>query len=147
MGDVREFEARVDTVGAVRSYVRDSLLRFGCTDEAIDAAVLCTSELATNALVHSDGAIGVDVELGATARITVHDRSRRLPVLQQPDPADTSGRGLLLVSTFAHAWGIVPETPGKGVWFEIDLREKPRRVAPDHRRRSSDGGRRGIDRP
>jgi anti-sigma regulatory factor (Ser/Thr protein kinase) len=149
MGELLEFEARADTIGAIRSHVRDSLLHFGCTDEAIDAAVLCTSELATNALVHGDGAIAVEVDLGAKARVTVHDRSRRLPVPQRPDADDDAGRGLLLVGVFADAWGFLPEDPGKAVWFEIDLTERATASvgSGELRRRGDDTDPAGWSRP
>jgi anti-sigma regulatory factor (Ser/Thr protein kinase) len=137
MGVVQEFEARVDTVGATRSYVRDLLLHDGCSDEVIDAAVQCTSELATNALLHGDGRIAVEVDLADVVRVIVHDRGRRLPVAPHPDvdvDADR-GRGLLLVSVFADAWGFVAADEGKAVWFEIDLRKRAAAGAVDERQR------------
>lgn len=136
----REFEARADTIGAIRSFVEDALLRHGCPDEAIDAAVLCTSELATNALLHGDGDIGVDIDLTDRARVAVWDRNHRMPVLQRPDLSDDGGRGLLLVSMFADAWGFEPADDGKHVWFEIDV-QRPRSQAGGNRgRRRSDAG-------
>lgn len=137
MADLREFDPAADAIGSIRSYVQDVLVRRGAPDAAIDAAVLCTSELATNALLHGDGPIGVSLDVGAMARIEVHDRNERPPVLRSAAPDDDAGRGLLLVSTFADEWGYDTGGDGKTVWFEIDLRTPPVPETPavDERRR------------
>jgi anti-sigma regulatory factor (Ser/Thr protein kinase) len=125
VADLREFDAEADAIGAIRAYVQDRLVRAGASDQAIDAAILCASELATNALLHGDGPIGVDVDLGTRARVTIHDRNPQLPVLQvQPATAD-AGRGLLMVDLFADAWGSGLDDHGKAVWFELELRAAP----------------------
>lgn len=116
----RVFEARADTIGAIRSFVQDLLVRDGFADEAIDAAVLCTSELATNALVHGDGELRVLVRLDDAAHVSVCDRNPGLPVPKRGAPEDDAGRGLLLVGLFADRWGSEPTEDGKRVWFEID---------------------------
>jgi hypothetical protein len=125
----RRFEPDVEAIGAIRSFVRDTLVRHGCDDDDIDAAILCASEVATTALLHGDGtAIDVDIDLAEGARVTVRDTG--------PEPA---GARLLIVNTFADAWGSVPAAGGTAVWFEIDLREKDDRRPPEaERRRRSD---------
>jgi anti-sigma regulatory factor (Ser/Thr protein kinase) len=126
MTDAREFDAEADAIGAIRAWVQDRFLRAGAGDEAIDAAVLCASELATNALLHGDGPIGVDIDLGSRARVTVHDQN---PVLPEPLDAGVdadAGRGLVLVGLFADAWGSALDEQGKAVWFELELRAKAR---------------------
>lgn len=114
------FAPRADTIGSIRAFVQEVLLRQGCADEAIDAAVLCTSELATNALLHGEGELRVQVRLGADAHVAVSDRNRGMPVQQRGGPEDDAGRGLLLVGLFADRWGCEPTEDGKRVWFEID---------------------------
>ncbi|MGH3329543.1 MAG: ATP-binding protein, partial [Streptomycetales bacterium] len=49
---------------------------------------------------------------------------------RQPDGLDEHGRGLLLVTTLAHRWGVRPlPSGGKAVWFEITLAlDDPRRA-------------------
>ena len=140
MAQHRDFEARADTIGAIRSFVEDALLRHGCPDDAIDAAVLCTSELATNALLHGDGDIGVDIDLTDRARVAVWDRNHEMPVLQRPDPSDDGGRGLLLVSMFADTWGFERGDGGKHVWFEIDVRGRRSPAGGNLGRRRTDVG-------
>lgn len=124
MSEERLFDARADVIGSIRTHVQQALLRHGAGDEAIDAAVLCASELATNALLHGEGPIGVELDIRADrARVVVHDRNVLPPVLQRPRPDDEAGRGLLLVSLFTDLWGVEPRADGKAVWFEIDLRD------------------------
>jgi len=136
MAELREFDAEADAIGAIRAYVQDRMLRAGAPDEAIDAAVLCASELATNALLHGDGPIGVDLDLGVRARVTIHDRNPQLPVLRPPAATEDTGRGLVMVDLFADAWGSALDEHGKAVWFELELRAKPPGpVEPVHERR------------
>jgi anti-sigma regulatory factor (Ser/Thr protein kinase) len=137
MTDAREFDAEADAIGAIRAWVQDRFLQAGVGDEAIDAAVLCTSELATNALLHGDGPIGVDIDLGTRARVTVHDHNPQLPEPTAAAVDADAGRGLVLVSLFADSWGSALEDVGKAVWFELDLRVRAReahRPHPERRR-------------
>jgi hypothetical protein len=121
MDDMRRFDADAEAIGAIRGYVRDTLLRHGCGDERIDAAMLCASEVATSALLQGSGdPIDVDIDLTERARVTVRDAA----------PVD-DGSGLLIVNTFADAWGFLPVDGGTAVWFEIDLRDRaPADVTP-----------------
>jgi hypothetical protein len=120
MSGPRRFQADAEAIGAIRSYVRDALVRHGCRDDRIDAALLCASEVATSALLHGTGQpIDVDVDLDAAARVTVRDT-----------PLVDEGPGLLIVNTFADAWGYAPAEGGTAVWFEIDLRERPDPASP-----------------
>ena len=70
MDEVRRFDADAEAIGAIRGYVRDTLIRHGCTDDRIDAAVLCASEVATSALLQGAGEpIDVDIDLTERARV------------------------------------------------------------------------------
>ena len=111
----RRFDGDAEAIGAIRGYVRDSLLRHGCTDDRrIDAAILCVSEVATSALLQGAGEpIDVDIDLTDRARVTVRDAA----------PVDDAA-GLLIVNTFADTWGCAPVNGGTAVWFEIDLRDR-----------------------
>ena len=86
----------------------------------MDATLLATSELVTNALVHA----GPDVELSvwATAqavRVEVSDRSAHLPAARLYAITSSTGRGLSLVEHSVDRWGATPRPDGKSVWFEI----------------------------
>ena len=128
------FPPRADSVAAARRFARQALVGFGMESMA-DDAVLITSELATNAVVHAGTAFEVTcVDLGTAVRIEVHDRhpARELPAtLPDIDPTREGGRGLLACSALASAWGVDYTRTGKTVWCRLDLTEpSERRPAP-----------------
>ncbi len=92
--------------------------------DLLDTAELLTTELVTNALVHTGhGAVLKVTVTGRRLRVEVRDfvRSRppRLPAGEEADDDATGGRGLLLVATLADAWGVRAHALGKSVWFEL----------------------------
>ncbi|GAB1326735.1 ATP-binding protein [Streptomyces sennicomposti] len=97
------------------------LLRHWERPDGTDVAELLTSELVTNALVHTDD----DAILTATVsprglRVEVRDFVARRPRPRVPEAAsDTNGRGLVLVESLADAWGVCAHEVGKSVWFEL----------------------------
>lgn len=83
---------------------------------------LLTTELATNALVHTDTAATATVTyLGGRVRVEVHDGSHRLPERRAPGAEDLGGRGIALIEELAAAWGSVHTPTGKRTWFELGL--------------------------
>lgn len=119
MDDCLELESDPRMVAAARHFVRDRLISWEAT-EGLDAAVLVTSELVTNAVLHARTAIQVRVEVdGRRVRIEVFDENSRAPVQAACPPDATSGRGLALVSALAPAWGIDHRPDGKVVWAEL----------------------------
>ncbi|TQN30899.1 anti-sigma regulatory factor (Ser/Thr protein kinase) [Haloactinospora alba] len=93
-------------------------------------ATLLISELATNAITHSDsGAAGGKFEVTVYqapnwSRVEVRDLgSLDQPRAQHHDPYDVSenGRGLDLVEALAATWGVQKRHDGMGrlVWFEL----------------------------
>ncbi|MEU5631713.1 ATP-binding protein [Streptomyces rishiriensis] len=86
-----------------------------------ETAELLTSELVTNALVHTDD----DAVLTATVsssglRVEVRDCVARRPRPSAPIPDEgTHGRGLVLVESLADTWGVRAQGGGKVVWFEL----------------------------
>lgn len=97
------------------------LLRHWERPDGTDVAELLTSELVTNALVHTDD----DAILTATVsprglRVEVRDFVAQRPRPRMPEAAaDTNGRGLVLVESLADAWGVCAHEVGKSVWFEL----------------------------
>ncbi|MFE2042322.1 SpoIIE family protein phosphatase [Streptomyces sp. NPDC059477] len=89
--------------------------------EEYDAVLLVVSELVTNALVHTDGQVRLDLTLlGGRLRIAVADALARSPVKPTSIGWEaTGGRGLLLVEALSATWGTVPVSGGKQVWSEI----------------------------
>ncbi|GGV72119.1 ATP-binding protein [Streptomyces longisporoflavus] len=116
----RFFEPRPESIGQARKFATEALAEWGLESRVEDIR-LCVSELATNALVH--GAVdghGFRVKLDAdeeVVRLEVHDSCRQRPKARQAADADTSGRGLTLVSVLADGWGVQDSPPsGKFVW-------------------------------
>lgn len=123
------FRARPEEVSALRRIMRTHLRMWGLP-HLVDAAQLCISELASNAIRH--------VGLHTAVRLDVSMRGTALRIeLQDSDPADRamlpapgrtseepwdgeSGRGLYLVEAVATRWGWFPVVDGKCIWVEIE---------------------------
>ncbi|MFH8366744.1 ATP-binding protein [Streptomyces sp. NPDC018031] len=129
--EIRLRHAELTGVAEVRRELRSLLRQWGGPGRA-DAAELLTSELVTNALVHTDDGAVVTVTLDGghpterrrgRLRVEVRDFVDRRPTPRRhPEGAEegTSGRGLLLVNALADAWGVRAQDVGKVVWFELD---------------------------
>ncbi|MEV6177127.1 SpoIIE family protein phosphatase [Streptomyces sp. NPDC052016] len=108
-----------------RRFTRRTLRAWGVSDDAMDAALLVVSELVTNALVHTDGQVRLDLTMiNHRLRVAVTDASPRTPV--KPTSLGweaTGGRGILLVEAVSDTWGTVPVSGGKQVWSELPLQE------------------------
>jgi anti-sigma regulatory factor (Ser/Thr protein kinase) len=91
---------------------------------AADDALLCVSELATNAVLHSrSGRPGGGFTVRATARagsVRVEVDDEGGPWQPASDGQGQSGRGLLIVGELASRWGRDHGDGGRTVWFEID---------------------------
>ncbi|MFJ8636252.1 SpoIIE family protein phosphatase [Streptomyces sp. NPDC093568] len=111
-----------DAVMHARRFTARTLRRWH-VQEAADAVLLVVSELVTNALVHTQGSVRLDLVLrGNRVRVSVSDSSPRAPA--KPvivDWESTGGRGLLLVEAVSDAVGTVPVAGGKQVWSEITV--------------------------
>ncbi|WP_345041861.1 ATP-binding protein [Streptomyces sannanensis] len=107
-------------IAEVRHALRDML---GGRDRpsTADVAELLTSELVTNALIHTDeGAVVTATVGGSRLRVEVGDSTTVLPGPRMPTADEgTHGRGLFLVQALADAWGVRAQGAGKVVWFEL----------------------------
>ncbi|WP_242882389.1 ATP-binding protein [Actinomadura litoris] len=106
--------------GFARAFVSARLREWGISDDY--TARLVVSELVANAWMHGDGPIVVrvfqDEQAGAVV-IEVWDGGEGRPFVRHADCDDTNGRGLLLVSRLAIAWGIRPLLErGKITWVK-----------------------------
>lgn len=120
-------------VAAARKFVRETLQGWLDTrpappdTELVDDAVLLTSELVTNAVVHAGTQVQVTCKLAASAvEVVVRDshpaRMVPGPARDESIPAErTNGRGLLLPSALASAWGVSYGAEAKAVWFRMGL--------------------------
>ncbi|MGV9786541.1 ATP-binding protein [Streptomyces sp. NPDC003435] len=98
-----------------------ALLRHWDRPDRTGVAELLTSELVTNALVHTDDDAILTVVVSARGlRVEVRDFVARGPLMRTPEAdEDTNGRGLILVQSLADAWGVRAHAVGKSVWFEL----------------------------
>lgn len=120
MSPARHFSAVPESAGAARTFVRSFL--HDCPDEVVDSAVLLTSELVTNAIVHAHTAFQLELTSpDAKVHIAVTDDSRDLPVLESHGVLDEHGRGIPLVASLADEWGIEETGFGKTVWFSLTI--------------------------
>lgn len=115
--------ADLRAVPETRRALRELLRHWGGPGRS-EIAELLTSELVTNALVHTDDGAVLTATVGPRAlRVEVRDFVGRLPRPRTPDPEEsTNGRGLVLVQSLADDWGVRPceGEAGKSVWFELD---------------------------
>jgi anti-sigma regulatory factor (Ser/Thr protein kinase) len=112
-----------EAVGHTRRFTRRTLRTWGVSRDAADAVLLIVSELATNALVHTDGRVRLDLTLlDNRVRVSVTDSSPRTPVKPTSIGWEaTGGRGILLVEAMSETWGTVPVSGGKQVWAEYPI--------------------------
>jgi serine/threonine-protein kinase RsbW len=101
---------------------------------AVDDVLLASSELASNAVIHSDSGLPDGV---FTIRLAISGEYVRVEVLDQGgqwkgrgdgaedtrDPRQDDGqcgRGLAVVAAISRAWGIAGDQEGRIAWCEID---------------------------
>lgn len=122
-------------VGAARRFVRDTLRSWELAGPAwgqlVDDAVLLTSELVTNAVLHAGTPVQVtcrlllDGDQRAVEIVVLDRRPAQLRPALPYTPADgaerVSGRGLQLPSELASAWGVTYAREAKAVWFQMAL--------------------------
>src|SRR5580693_9457821 len=140
---------------AARRFVRDTLsswelagehagpgerAEWAQRDALVDDAVLLTSELVTNAVLHAGTPVQVTCRLlgdlsDGAVEIAVLDRR---PVQLRPDRPHTAaeaaertnGRGLQLPSELATAWGVTYARAAKAVWFRLNLAGRGQSAVP-----------------
>lgn len=125
------FEPVGRSVATARSFVRDTLQGWGFAD-IVDDAVVLTSELVTNAVVHAGTSADVlCLRTEDGVRVEVADRypDREIPLqasqVNMGSPDREGGRGLQLCAAIAGRWGVEYTPTHKHVWFQLDLPERP----------------------
>jgi anti-sigma regulatory factor (Ser/Thr protein kinase) len=119
-------DGRADEVSGARAFITRTLAATGKGRRIdSDAATLLTSELVTNAIVHTasgspDGSVTVvvvDVPDGVLIEV-IDDGSRGTPVVKG-DLFAADGHGLYLVQQLAAQWGYLRDPAGTTVWFHL----------------------------
>jgi anti-sigma regulatory factor (Ser/Thr protein kinase) len=109
-------------VPLARHFARDTMREWGLDEDTQDTAVLCVSELVTNAIIHTvvgceiqlvvqQGVLTISVRDGGTAGGHAHP--------SQEEPLAVHGRGLHLVHALSTRWGSQLDTVGMTVWCEL----------------------------
>jgi anti-sigma regulatory factor (Ser/Thr protein kinase) len=109
------------SVALARSFVREGLA--GLDVDSRDVALLLTSELVTNAILHARTPVRLGVLLldGGGALVCVADGVAGTPMLSARAHSHDrpGGRGLALVEDLADTWGTTTYRGGKTVWFVL----------------------------
>jgi anti-sigma regulatory factor (Ser/Thr protein kinase) len=118
----RQFPNSVDSVTAARRFVTESLSDL--TPETLDLLTLMVSELATNCVIHATTGFRVTLNRNRyDIRIEVTDTGAGTATMQTPSPQAPHGRGLRIVDSLAHNWGVTRQHSGNGktVWITVPL--------------------------
>ncbi len=109
-----------------RRFVERALTRWEL-DALTDTAVLLTSELVTNAIVHAQTEVAVTIrrEGRHTVSVSVSDGSATAPRLARHTSDSATGRGLGILDTLAASWNVVTAPGGKTVTFTLQFPAVP----------------------
>jgi len=113
--------------GTARLFLKEALEDWGTSQEVVDSALLCTSEVVTNVIMHvqqssvitaqrDDGRLIIRVDQPAFGVEPVI-----APAAEHDDPLVIAGRGLILVDAVASRWGTETTPSHVRVWFELEL--------------------------
>ena len=109
-----------EAIGAARYFVARVLRGWGQAAPLIDDAVLLTSEMATNALVHAQSPFRISVARSGNAiTFAIQDTTSRTPQTRTVDARSASGRGMGIVAALSSSWGCDVGLRGKIVWAEL----------------------------
>jgi hypothetical protein len=111
--------AEKDACARARRFVRGALRRWGLAGSVVDHAVLVSSELAANAVVHARSPFLIEVAAqDDTLRISVSDTATAPRSRWRPQRA----HGLGIVDALSESWGVSEATDGKTVWALLTAR-------------------------
>ncbi|MGO4341746.1 GAF domain-containing protein [Pedococcus sp. 2YAF34] len=111
-------------VGIARHFALITLAAWGVDDVMAGDAILCLSELVTNALLHTEA--GCDLRLVLDQGVlTTSVRDGGSTVVVDPgsvagDPLAVHGRGLQVVDASSTRWGSELDAGGMTVWFVLE---------------------------
>jgi anti-sigma regulatory factor (Ser/Thr protein kinase) len=115
--ETERFAARPESAAAARHFVADVI-----RDTAIDRsdALLVTSELVTNAIMHAHTEFEVQVRVEAPddVCIIIRNHAPEILLIVRAEQVD-GGRGLALIDRLASAWGFERQPDAKLVWVRL----------------------------
>jgi hypothetical protein len=117
------YEMAADRVTPARAR---RLVRSKCRhlpSDQLEVAVLLTSEVTTNAIVHSEGPVQLEIHMAdEVLRVLVTDGGRGEVRVAEDFHWPESGHGLRMVDAMSTRWGVdAVDGVGKRVWFELPL--------------------------
>jgi len=106
--------------GLARGHVRSALSSWRVPVDP-DVAVLLTSDVVTNAILHGAGpSVTVAIRCSrGRLRVDVYDSARSMPVPAEVPDEDGAGPELVLVTRLADDWGAFRTPAGRGVYFTL----------------------------
>jgi anti-sigma regulatory factor (Ser/Thr protein kinase) len=111
-------------VTAARRFAFETLTGWGLDEATVNNALLCLSELVTNAVIHTDAGCELRLVLDeGVLTTTVRDGGSNVlvdPNHVREDPLAVHGRGLQLVDAFSSRWGSELDAGGMTVWFVLE---------------------------
>lgn len=120
----RTFRGEPGQVALVRDFVRRHLTAPGCPAATVQDILVCASELATNAVLHSrsgrpGGYFSVEIVAcdGQWVYVAVEDSGGPWAEPQPGDGFAECGRGLHVVSELSADMGITGDASGRIAWF------------------------------
>jgi serine/threonine-protein kinase RsbW len=116
----RSFAGLASQITEARSFLTNCLSGCSTTDDA----VTCLSELATNAVLHSNsrlpgGPFAVWASRSHLGQVRVEVTDQGGPWAPAAIPDGQHGRGLLIVASLAADWGITGQDDSRTAWFEV----------------------------
>jgi anti-sigma regulatory factor (Ser/Thr protein kinase) len=107
-------------VSSARRFVKQHCQAMGFNSDACDTAVLLTSETVTNAFIHGRSEARIRVHARPDRLLVeVADENSRHPKRVGHDNDALDGRGLAIIELLAARWGVIDDSYGKTVWFEV----------------------------
>jgi anti-sigma regulatory factor (Ser/Thr protein kinase) len=115
-----KFPAGRDAPGRARRLLAAALRQWGYEGVLVDCAVLVSSELGTNAVLHAGSPFSLTAWMrDSVLRIAVEDASPLGASGHDGGLIPQAGHGLAVVETLATNWGVEGTPEGKVVWAEF----------------------------
>jgi anti-sigma regulatory factor (Ser/Thr protein kinase) len=121
--DPRRVVLELDSSSAAPRAARAAVRRMlqDADPRVVERATLAVSELVTNAVIHTESRITLDITVDERhVRVMVEDGDMRMPVALD-DAGAHGGFGLHIVGRLADSWGVAPRDNGKAVWVDLML--------------------------